>query len=122
MRMITLAAVGGALLLAAAANAQSPSPQSPRPPAAAPQAPSGAPTIQSVSVVDIAELPEATQSQVNQVVSERGDGELQKLRKAIDGAPTIKSALEAKGLSATHVILAQMNDNGVLTLVTRKAG
>lgn len=119
MRMITLAAAS--LLLAAGANAQSPSPQSPRPPAA-PQAPSGAPAIQSVSVVDITELPEATQSQVKQVVAERGDGELQKLRSAIDSAPTIKSALEAKGLSATHVILAQMNDNGVLTLVTRKAG
>jgi hypothetical protein len=119
MRMITLAAAGTALLLATAANAQSPSPS--RPPAS-PQAPSAAPTIQSVNVVDITELPEATQAQVNQVVAQRGDGELQKLRKAIEAAPTIKSALEAKGLSPTHVVLAQMGDDGELTLFTKKAG
>lgn len=124
MRMITLAAAGTALLLATAANAQSPSgqPAPNRPPATAPQAPSSAPTIQSIKVVDITELPAATQTQVNQVVAERGDGELQKLRSAIESAPTIKSALEAKGLSSTHVVLAQMNDSGELTLVTKKAG
>lgn len=128
MRMITLAAAGAALLLATAANAQSPSgqPSSPARPPASPQAPSqapsAAPTIQSVNVVDVTELPEATQAQVNQVVAQRGDGELQKLRKAIEAAPTIKSALEAKGLSPTHVVLAQMGDNGELTLFTKKAG
>lgn len=124
MRMITIAAAGAALLLATAAGAQAPSgqPAPTRPPAAAPQAPSTAPTIQSVNVVDITELPEATQSQVNKVVAERGDGELQKLRKAIEAAPTIKSALEAKGLTPTHVVLARINDSGELTLITKKAG
>jgi hypothetical protein len=124
MRMITLAAAGTALLLATAANAQSPSgqPAPARPPATAPQAPSAAPAIQSINVVDITELPEATQKQVDQVVTQRGDGELQKLRSAIEAAPTIKSALEAKGLSAAHVVLAQMGDNGELTLFTKKAG
>ena len=124
MRLITLAAAGSALLFSMAANAQAPSgqPAPERPPAAAPQNPATPPAIQSVNVVDISELPEATQSQVNQVVAQRGESELQKLRSAIDAAPTIKSALEAKGLSATHVLIAQMNANGELTLVTRKAG
>jgi hypothetical protein len=124
MRLITLAAAGSALLFSMAANAQAPSgqPAPERPPAAAPQSPATPPAIQSVNVIDISELPEATQSQVNQVVAQRGESELQKLRSAIDAAPTIKSALEAKGLSATHVLIAQMNANGELTLVTRKAG
>lgn len=124
MRMITFVAAGSALLLATAVNAQAPSgqPAPDRPPAAAPEKPATPPTIQSVNVVDISELPEATQSQVNEVVAQRGDAELQKLRTAIDAAPNIKSALEAKGLSSTHVLIAQMNPSGELTLVTRKAG
>lgn len=124
MRMIPLAAAGSALLLAMAAQAQTPSGQAAQepPPAAAPQKPAAGPSIQSVDVVDISELPETTQSQVNQLVSRRGEAEMQKLRAAIDGAPAIKSALEAKGLSPAHVLIAQMNPDGRLTLVTRKAG
>ncbi|WNJ93011.1 hypothetical protein [Bosea sp. 685] len=113
-------ATGAALALSMAANAQTPSPT--RPPTSAPQAPSAPPTIQSVNVVDISELPAATQSQVTEIVSQRGDGELQKLRSSVDSTPTIKSALEAKGLSSTHVLFAQMSENGLLTIVTKKAG
>jgi hypothetical protein len=124
MRMITPLAAGAALVFSMAANAQTPSdpPSSTRPPASAPQTPSAPPTIQSVNVVDISELPAATQSQVTQIVSQRGDGELQKLRSSVDSTPTIKSALEAKGLSSTHVLFAQMSENGLLTIVTKKAG
>jgi hypothetical protein len=124
MRMITILAAGTALAMATAANAQSPSPQQApsRPPAAAPQAPSAAPTIQTVNVVDIDELPAATQSQVNEIVAKRGEDELGKLRDTIEAAPTIRSALEAKGLTSRNVIIAQMNPDGALTLVTRKSG
>ena len=124
MRMITTLATGAALALSMAANAQTPStpPKPSRPSTSAPQAPSAPPTIQSVNVVDISELPAATQSQVTEIVSQRGDGELQKLRSSVDSTPTIKSALEAKGLSSTHVLFAQMSENGLLTIVTKKAG
>jgi hypothetical protein len=124
MRMITTLATGAALAFSMAANAQTPSdpPKPSRPSTSAPQAPSAPPTIQSVNVVDISELPAATQSQVTEIVSQRGDGELQKLRSSVDSTPTIKSALEAKGLSSTHVLFAQMSENGLLTIVTKKAG
>ncbi len=120
MRVSTILAAGTALAFSLAANAQAPSgqPSPSKPPAAAPQTPA----IQSVNVVDISELPEATQTQVNQVVAQRGDGELQKLRTAIDAAPVIKSALEAKGLTSEHVLIAQMSEGGQLTLVTKRAG
>ncbi|POR45871.1 hypothetical protein [Bosea psychrotolerans] len=122
MRMITTLATGAALALSVAANAQTPSPSPARPPTSAPQAPSAPPTIQSVNVVDISELPAATQSQVTEIVAQRGDGELQKLRSSVDSTPTVKSALEAKGLSSTHVLFAQMSESGLLTIVTKKAG
>lgn len=124
MRMITILAAGSALVFAMGANAQAPSssPSQTRPPASAPQAPATPPSIQSVDVVDITELPEETQTQIAQVVAQRGDEQLQKLRTAVDGNQMLKSALEAKGLSATHVVMAQMNENGALTLVTKRAG
>nr|WP_156639717.1 hypothetical protein [Bosea sp. PAMC 26642] len=124
MRMITILAAGSALAFAMAANAQTPSaaPGQPRAPAAAPQVPSAPPAIQSVDVVDITELPEETQTQITQVVAQRGDEQLQRLRTAVDANLMLKSALQSKGLSATHVLMAQMNENGALTLVTKRTG
>jgi hypothetical protein len=124
MRMITILAAGTALALATAANAQAPSMQQApsRPPAASPQAPSAAPAIQSVNVVDIDEVPAATQSQVNEMVTKRGEAELGKLRDSIEAAPAIRSALEAKGLTSRNVIIAQLNQDGALTLVAKKTG
>ena len=123
MRMITILAAGVTLAFATAANAQSPSTPSPaQPPAAATEAPSAAPRIQSVSIVDMTELPEETQKQVEDVVAQRGESDLQKLRSSIDATPQIKSALEAKGLTSAQVIAASMSPEGALTLVTKKAG
>jgi len=123
MRMITILAAGVTLAFATAANAQTPSTPSPaQPPAAATEAPSPAPAIQSVSIVDMTELPEATQKQVEDVVAQRGESDLQKLRSSIDATPQIKSALEAKGLTSAQVIAASMSPEGALTLVTKKAG
>lgn len=129
MRMITILAAGASLVFAMAANAQAQSTQAPaqppaeapaQPPAAAPEA--GAPSITSVSIVDIEELPEATQQQVNEVVSQRGEADLERLRTSIDGMPQLKSALEAKGLTSAQVIAASMGADGALTLITKKAG
>ncbi|RWG64560.1 hypothetical protein, partial [Mesorhizobium sp.] len=100
---------------------QQPAPQpSPAPAAPAAAAPK-APTIESVSIVDITELPKDTQTQVNQIVAQRGDAGLQTLRKSIDATPKVKSALEAKGMSSAQVIAASLQPNGALTLITKKA-
>lgn len=124
MRMITILAAGATLAFAVAANAQTQAPQPPaQAPATAPEAPGGAPTtIRSVNIVDMTELPEATQTQVNEVVAQGGEASLQQLRSTIDANPEIKSALEAKGLTSAHVIAASMGPEGALTLVTKKAG
>jgi hypothetical protein len=136
MRMITILAAGATLACAMAANALAQSTQAPaeapieapmqqapaQPPAAAPAAPeAGAPSIKSVNVVDIEELPEDTQKQVNEVVAQRGNDNLERLRSSIDGMPELKSALEAKGLTSAQVIAASMSPDGALTLITKKA-
>ncbi|TIS46669.1 hypothetical protein [Mesorhizobium sp.] len=120
MRKTIFFAAAAALMTVGAASAQQqPAPQ-PSPAPAAPAAPKP-PTIESVSIVDITELPKDTQTQVNQIVAQRGDAGLQTLRKSIDATPKVKSALEAKGISSAQVIAASLQPNGALTLITKKA-
>lgn len=122
MRKTTILAAGAALMLATAAGAQQqPAPQTDQPSAQPEQqAPSTAPTIQSINIVDIDQLPQETKAQVNTIVSQRSDADLQKLRSSIDATPQVKSALEAKGLSSAQVIAASLTDKGALTLITKK--
>ncbi|MGX5734569.1 hypothetical protein [Bosea thiooxidans] len=124
MRMMLLAAVGAAALVAGVANAQSPSPgQNPAsPPATSPQAPKAAPAIKSVNVVELSELPEATKTQVNELVAKRTAEDNQRLQRAIEGAPMVKTAVEAKGFSSRDVLVAQLNDEGELIVITKRAG
>ncbi|TIN29117.1 MAG: hypothetical protein E5Y31_10770 [Mesorhizobium sp.] len=126
MRKTTVLAAAASLMLAGAASAQqqpaqqpAPAPATPAP--ATPQAQPAVPTIQSVNIVDITELPKETQTQVNQVIAQRGDDGLKKLRSSIDATPKVKSALEAKGMSSAQVVAASMEPNGALTLITKKA-
>ncbi|WP_027167040.1 hypothetical protein [Mesorhizobium sp. WSM3224] len=126
MRTAILVAAAATLMMAGAASAQQqPTPQPNPAPAApaqpAPKSQTAAPAIQSVNVVDITELPKDTQTQVNQIVAQRGDAGLQTLRKSIDATPKVKSALEAKGVTSAQVIAASMQPNGALTLITKKA-
>lgn len=123
MRMTMILAAGVTLAFAAAANAQEAAQPPAQAPATAPEAPANAPTeIRSVNIIDMTELPEATQTQVNEVVAQGGEESLKQLRTTIDANPQIKSALEAKGLTSAHVIAASMGPEGALTLVTKKAG
>jgi hypothetical protein len=125
MRKTIVLAAAASLMLAGAATAQqqpAPAPTAPAPGATKPApAQPAVPTIQSVSIVDITELPKETQTQVNQVIAQRGDDGLKKLRSSIDATPKVKSALEAKGLSSAQVVAASMEPNGALTLITKKA-
>ena len=124
MRKTILLAATATLAMAGAASAQQqPTPQpSPAPTApAASKAQTAVSSIQSVNIVDITELPKDTQTQVNQIVAQRGDAGLQTLRKSIDATPKVKSALEAKGVTSAQVIAASMQPNGALTLITKKA-
>ncbi len=122
MHMITIVAAGSILAFSAIAQAQGPSDE-----ASGGREPQFSldlrtPPVQSPSVlvVDISALPKARQSQVNQVIAQRGEGELQKLRAVIDAVPSLRAALEARGLSSSQVLAAQTSITGRLTLVTRR--
>lgn len=126
MRKTIILAAAASLMLAGAASAQqqpapqpAPAPATPAP--ATPQTQPAVPTIQSVNIVDITELPKDTQTQVNQVIAQRGDDGLKKLRSSIDATPKVKSALQAKGMTSAQVVAASMEPNGALTLITKKA-
>lgn len=126
MRKITILAASAALAFATAGvhaqSTQAPAPAPAQTPEAAPEAPgAAAPAITSVTVVDIQELPEATQEQVNQAVEQGGTDHLDRLRASIDGMPELKSALEARGATSADVIAASMGEGGALTLITKKA-
>ena len=123
MRKTTILAAAATLMLAGAASAQQQPAQQPAqaPAAPAPGGQQAAPAIQSVNIVDITELPKDTQTQVNQVIAQRGDDGLKKLRSSIDATPKVKSALEAKGMTSAQVVAASMEPNGALTLITKKA-
>lgn len=123
MRKTTILAAGAALMFAPVAFAQQqPAPAPAAPAQSAPEAQSDAPDIQSVSVVDITELPEATQTQVNDLVSKRSEADMEKLRSSIDATPKVKAALDAKGMTSAQVIAATMRNDGALTLITKKKG
>jgi hypothetical protein len=125
MTRLTLLAAGAALAFATGASAQQQPPAQPpaatMPAPAAPEAPAAGPSIKSVTILDIEELPEATKTQVDAIVAQSSEAELATLRNSIDTMPEIKSALEAKGLTSANVIAANMTQDGALTLVTRKA-
>ncbi|MGX7876158.1 hypothetical protein ACVDG5_028790 [Mesorhizobium sp. ORM6] len=122
MRKTIILAAAASLMLAGAASAQQQQPsQQPAPTTPAPGGQQAAPAIQSVNIVDITELPKDTQTQVNQVIAQRGDAGLQKLRSSIDATPKVKSALQAKGMTSAQVVAASMEPNGALTLITKKA-
>ncbi len=123
MHRISTLAIGAAFAALGAVGLQGPAmAQTPAPaPSEAPRQ-ATPPAITSVNVVDLDELPEETRTQVNQALASRTADDLQKLRNAVEAAPAIRSALEAKGLTSRDVIVAQVSQTGALTLVTKKSG
>ncbi len=124
MRRIMILATGAVLILTTAATAQHEPPVQPPSTAPAPTAPEAsapAATIKSVTIVDIEQLPEATQTRVDSVVAQTSEADIKALRQSLDTMPQIKSALEAKGLTSANVIAANVAGDGALTLVTKKA-
>ena len=119
MRFLITAIATTALALstALAAQAQSPKPQQPQQ-----QGQSSSPTIRSVNVVDVSELPPETKSQVDATAAKTTESDLKGLRSSIDKSPEITKALASKGAKSSDVIVASLDQQGLLTLVTKKRG
>lgn len=124
MRSLIIGAASAALVFSAvAANAQSPQaePQQPQAQQQKGQA-GGAPMVRGVNVVDVSELPAETRPQVDAAAAKAKPADLKNLRASIDKSPEITKALDAKGAKSSDVIVANLDQQGLLTLVTKKRG
>lgn len=109
----------GTILAAALALTTAPALAQTQQPAPAPQTQTQQ-TIQSVSVIDVTELPAESQAQVAQIEKKRTDAELENLHKSIETSPALLAAIEEKGASLDDVVAASLSQDGALTIVTRK--
>ncbi len=125
MRSLIIATASAALVFsAAAAQAQSQQAEPQQPQAQQPQKgqAGGAPMVRSVNVVDVTELPAETRPQVDAAAAKAKPADLKSLRASIDKSPEITKALDAKGAKSQDVIVANLDQQGLLTLVTKKRG
>ena len=76
--------------------------------------------IRSIQVVDVKDLKPVLRSQVDELIKQTSEEDMQSLRELIDSTPEAAFALEAKGLSSSHVVAFDIAD-GVLTLFAKKA-
>lgn len=113
--LTTLAAVPFAAVVGAQAQ-QSSSGQAPSAQTESP----AEPQITAVAVVDISELPQPTRDKVNAAVAKAKTEEIKALRDTIDANPPLVEALKKKGLTSANVIAANLDDQGRLTLITKK--
>ncbi|WP_420408493.1 hypothetical protein [Hoeflea sp.] len=84
------------------------------------QAPEQQTQIRAVSVVDVSDLPEESQTQVSRIEAERSEGQLEALRNSIEGSPALVDALEKQGATPSDVVAASLSETGTLTILTRK--
>ncbi|MBU4527636.1 MAG: hypothetical protein KUA43_11505 [Hoeflea sp.] len=78
------------------------------------------PAVQTVSVIDVSELPAQSQAQVAQIEEQRTDQDLANLRQSIEASPELLQALERQGATPDDVVAASLSQAGDLTIVTRK--
>ncbi|HEY4204384.1 MAG TPA: hypothetical protein VGM35_05140 [Xanthobacteraceae bacterium] len=78
-------------------------------------------TIRSIQVVDVEDLQSDMRSKVDALLATTKQEELQSLRASIDATPQAVSALKAKGRSSAQVVAINVDENGILTMFTKKA-
>lgn len=78
-------------------------------------------TIKNIQVVDVEELQSDMRSQIDALLANTKQEELQSLRASIDATPQAVSALKAKGRNSAQVIAINVDENGTLTMFTKKS-
>jgi hypothetical protein len=77
-------------------------------------------TIRNIQVVDIKDLQSNVRSKVDALRATTKQEELQSLRNSIDTYPTF-AALKVKGRVSALVVAINIDENGILTMFTKKA-
>jgi hypothetical protein len=78
-------------------------------------------TIRSIQVVDVEDLQSEVRSKVDALLASTKQEDLQSLRASIDATPQAVSALKAKGRVTAQVVAINIDENGVLTMFTKKS-
>jgi hypothetical protein len=60
-------------------------------------------------------------SKLDALVANTKEDEIKSLRESIDATPAAVSALKAKGRTSAQVVAINVDDNGILTMFTKKA-
>lgn len=124
MRTFALPTVAALLLAGSPALALAEATPAPSQAQAAPQsetAPQQSVTIRSIQVVDVEELQADMRSKLDALVANTKEDEIKSLRESIDATPAAVSALKAKGRTSAQVVAINVDDNGILTMFTKKA-
>ena len=77
-------------------------------------------TIRTIQVVDVEDLRSDMRSKVDALVATAKEEDLKSLRDSIDATPQAVSALKAKGRSSAQVVAINVDEDGVLTMFTKK--
>lgn len=119
MRMFTLSSV--VVLLLALAGSQLAAAQISPAPAQSQTSQSGeGVAIRSVQVLDVEELKADARAQVDALVASTKQEEIKSLRHSLEEIPQALSALKAKGRSSAQVVAVNIDNEGVLTVFTKK--
>lgn len=78
-------------------------------------------SIRSIQVVDVEDLQSETRAKVDKLLANTKQEELQSLHASIDATPQAVSALKAKGRVSAQVVAINIDDDGTLTMITRKS-
>lgn len=119
-RTIILAVTAAFAGTPALAQSAQPAPQAETTPQVQTQAPEQRTEIRAVSIVDVADLPADSQTQISKIEAERSESQLEALRNSIEGSPALVDALEKQGATPADVVAASLTQTGTLTIVTRK--
>lgn len=78
-------------------------------------------TIRSIQVVDVEDLQSETRAKVDELLANTKQEELESLRASIDATPQAVSALKAKGRVSAQVVAINIDEDGTLTMITKKS-
>lgn len=77
-------------------------------------------TVSGIQVIDVEDLPSDLGAQIDEHLAHATQKELQSLRDSIDATPQALDALEEKGRTSAQVVTIAVDENGVLTIFTKR--
>ena len=118
MRTLAMSALAVSLVIGAPTLAQMQA--APAPSNTETQSQENGVTIRSIQVIDVEDLESSLRAKVDALLENAKQEELQSLRASIDATPQAVSALKAKGRVSAQVVAINVDDNGILTMFTKK--